>query len=120
MSAKDSNFKEDDRALPLFKMGKGNSQQKKTIKVRIFTEIISFVLVFMNFLCPSVRPVGDIVIKKNELLPYCPAELVAKHANEYYQVRIPYSPQVRIPYSQQVRVPHRQQVRIPYSQQTRV
>jgi hypothetical protein len=35
---------------------------------------------------PAVRPVGDIVIKKNELLPYCPAELVAKHANEYYQV----------------------------------
>jgi len=26
------------------------------------------------------------VIKKNELLPYCPPELVAKHANEYYQV----------------------------------
>ena len=26
------------------------------------------------------------MIKKNELLPYCPAELVAKHANEYYQV----------------------------------
>jgi hypothetical protein len=36
---------------------------------------------------PAVRPVGDIVIKKNELLPYCPAELVAKHANEYYQVK---------------------------------
>ena len=34
----------------------------------------------------SVRTQGDIVIKKNELLPYCPAELVAKHANEYYQV----------------------------------
>jgi len=34
----------------------------------------------------SVKPSGDIVIKKNELLPYCPAELVAKHANEYYQV----------------------------------
>ena len=70
----------------------------------------------------SVRPAGDIVIKKvfhcfpphiwivssrsinamqslqwlkiwafsnlfqNELLPYCPAELVARHANEYYQV----------------------------------
>jgi serine/threonine-protein kinase SBK len=34
----------------------------------------------------SVKHVGDIVIKKNELLPYCPAELVAKHANEYYQV----------------------------------
>ena len=49
MSAKDSNFKEDDRALPLFKIGKGNSQQKKTIKVRIFTEIISFVLVFYEF-----------------------------------------------------------------------
>ena len=26
------------------------------------------------------------MIKKNELLPYCPAELVAKHANDYYQV----------------------------------
>ena len=34
----------------------------------------------------SVRAQGDIVIKKNELLPYCPSELVAKHANEYYQV----------------------------------
>ena len=34
----------------------------------------------------AVRHQGDIVIKKNELLPYCPAELVAKHANEYYQV----------------------------------
>lgn len=34
----------------------------------------------------GVRVQGDIVIKKNELLPYCPAELVAKHANEYYQV----------------------------------
>merc|ERR1712012_700582 len=34
----------------------------------------------------SVRNAGDIVIKKNELLPYCPAELVARHANEYYQV----------------------------------
>ncbi len=34
----------------------------------------------------SVRAQGDIVIKKNELLPYCPPELVAKHANEYYQV----------------------------------
>ena len=34
----------------------------------------------------SVLLKGDIVIKKNELLPYCPAELVAKHANEYYQV----------------------------------
>jgi len=34
----------------------------------------------------SVKPFGDIVIKKNELLPYCPAELVARHANEYYQV----------------------------------
>jgi len=34
----------------------------------------------------SVRSAGDIVIKKNELLPYCPAELVARHANEYYQV----------------------------------
>jgi len=34
----------------------------------------------------SVRCAGDIVIKKNELLPYCPAELVARHANEYYQV----------------------------------
>ena len=34
----------------------------------------------------SVKPSGDIVIKKNELLPYCPAELVAKHANEWYQV----------------------------------
>jgi serine/threonine-protein kinase SBK len=35
----------------------------------------------------SVRSQGDIVIKKNELLPYCPSELVAKHSNEYYQVR---------------------------------
>ena len=35
----------------------------------------------------AVRHQGDIVIKKNELLPYCPAELVAKHANEYYQVQ---------------------------------
>ncbi|TRY77392.1 hypothetical protein TCAL_00140 [Tigriopus californicus] len=34
----------------------------------------------------AVRSQGDIVIKKNELLPYCPPELVAKHANEYYQV----------------------------------
>ena len=34
----------------------------------------------------SVKNCQDIVIKKNELLPYCPAELVAKHANEYYQV----------------------------------
>ena len=34
----------------------------------------------------SVKAQGDIVIKKNELLPYCPPELVAKHANEYYQV----------------------------------
>ena len=34
----------------------------------------------------SVKTQGDIVIKKNELLPYCPPELVAKHANEYYQV----------------------------------
>ena len=34
----------------------------------------------------SVKSQGDIVIKKNELLPYCPPELVAKHANEYYQV----------------------------------
>ena len=34
----------------------------------------------------GVRSVGDIVIKKNELLPYCPAELAHKHANEYYQV----------------------------------
>lgn len=34
----------------------------------------------------SVRSTRDIVIKKNELMPYCPAELVAKHANEYYQV----------------------------------
>ena len=34
----------------------------------------------------AVKSVGDIVIKKNELLPYCPAELVHKHANEYYQV----------------------------------
>ena len=36
----------------------------------------------------SVKSQGDIVIKKNELLPYCPPELVAKHANEYYQVII--------------------------------
>ena len=35
----------------------------------------------------SVKSQGDIVIKKNELLPYCPPELVAKHANEYYQVK---------------------------------
>ena len=34
----------------------------------------------------SVRTQGDIVIKKNELLPYCPPELFARHANEYYQV----------------------------------
>ena len=34
----------------------------------------------------AVKSVGDIVIKKNELLPYCPAELVHKRANEYYQV----------------------------------
>ena len=33
-----------------------------------------------------MKSVGDIVIKKNELLPYCPAELVHKRANEYYQV----------------------------------
>ena len=38
----------------------------------------------------SVKSQGDIVIKKNELLPYCPPELVAKHANEYYQVIILY------------------------------
>ena len=36
----------------------------------------------------SVKSQGDIVIKKNELLPYCPPELVAKHANEYYQVNL--------------------------------
>ena len=36
----------------------------------------------------SVKSQGDIVIKKNELLPYCPPELVAKHANEYYQVKL--------------------------------
>lgn len=34
----------------------------------------------------SVRTQGDVVIKKNELLPYCPPELAAKRANEYYQV----------------------------------
>ncbi len=34
----------------------------------------------------SVRGQGDIIIKKNELLPYCPPEIVVKHANEYYQV----------------------------------
>jgi len=34
----------------------------------------------------SVKTFGDIVIKKSEHLPYCPAELVAKHTNEYYQV----------------------------------
>ena len=38
----------------------------------------------------SVKSQGDIVIKKNELLPYCPPELVAKHANEYYQVCVHY------------------------------
>ena len=38
----------------------------------------------------SVKSQGDIVIKKNELLPYCPPELVAKHANEYYQVKKKY------------------------------
>ena len=34
----------------------------------------------------SVRSSADIVIKKNELLPYCPPELVAKRAHEYYGV----------------------------------
>jgi len=34
----------------------------------------------------SVRTTGDIVMKKNEHLPYCPPELVARHTNEYYQV----------------------------------
>ena len=30
--------------------------------------------------------ISKLVISQNELLPYCPAELVARHANEYYQV----------------------------------
>ena len=34
----------------------------------------------------AVRTTGDIVMKKNEHLPYCPPELVARHTNEYYQV----------------------------------
>ena len=34
----------------------------------------------------SVKSQGDVVIKKNELLPYCPPELVAKNANDFYQV----------------------------------
>ena len=29
---------------------------------------------------------GDIVIKKNERLPYCPPELVSMHDNAYYKV----------------------------------
>ena len=37
----------------------------------------------------SVKSQGDIVIKKNELLPYCPPELVAKHANEYLKAFYP-------------------------------
>lgn len=34
----------------------------------------------------AVRQQGDIVKKKNELLPYCPPELVALHTNDNYQV----------------------------------
>ena len=32
----------------------------------------------------AVRSQGDIVIKKNELLPYCPAELVMIALNAVY------------------------------------
>ncbi|XP_023329581.1 serine/threonine-protein kinase SBK1-like [Eurytemora carolleeae] len=34
----------------------------------------------------AVKTVGDITLKKNNQLAYCPPELVGKHAKEYYQV----------------------------------
>ena len=37
----------------------------------------------------SIHSQGDIVIKKTELMSYCPPELFAKHTNEYYQVDWP-------------------------------
>jgi hypothetical protein len=69
----------------------------------LFMEEEDHLIVDKNCLPSLVRPVGDIVIKKNELLPYCPAELVARHANEYYQVREPSRHQITLPYNQQVR-----------------
>jgi hypothetical protein len=85
----------------------------------LFMEEEDHHVVDKNCLPSLVRPVGDIVIKKNELLPYCPAELVARHANEYYQVREPSRHQITVPCNQQVREPSRHQITVPCNQQVR-
>ena len=82
-------FKSDFSLVKLCDFGSVRTQVKSKYRRNRFYLMYKFKSINTSQFNRSLLSVlfkGDIVIKKNELLPYCPAELVAKHANEYYQV----------------------------------